>query len=189
MLYKKFITSFSLELRYLFKIKSAIQRTKTLVGSSELNKKSCFEEAKIFINSYFEKFKGVKKYIEKIIKEAEKNGYVSTILGRRRYIPELKSEDKNQREFGKRVAINMPVQGSAADMIKVAMNNIYEYFRKRKLKSKLVLQIHDELLFDVYPEEEEEIRENVKKLMENAIKLKVPVKVEVKKGPNYLELS
>lgn len=147
------------------------------------------EEAKVFINSYFEKFKGVKKYIEKIIKEAEKNGYVSTILGRRRYIPELKSEDKNQREFGKRVAINMPVQGSAADMIKVAMNNIYEYFRKRKLKSKLVLQIHDELLFDVYPEEEEEIRENVKKLMENAIKLKVPVKVEVKKGPNYLELS
>jgi len=155
--------------------------------SKELN--ISIEEAKKFIDDYFGKFPGVKKYIETITKTAQENGYVSTILGRRRYIPEINSKDKNQQEFGKRIAINMPIQGSSSDLIKVAMNQIYKNFKREGLKSKLVLQIHDELLFDVIPEEGEKICYMVKEIMEKALKFKVPLKVEIKKGKNYLEME
>ena len=147
------------------------------------------EEASIFIKNYFEKFKGVKKYIEKTIKKVEKDGYVETIFGRRRYIPEIKSPEKNQREFGKRAAINMPIQGSAADMIKLAMVKIYEEFKKSGLKSKMILQIHDELVFEVEEGEQEKVYEIVKNIMENCVKLDVPIKVDVKKGKNFLQMS
>ncbi len=142
-----------------------------------------------FINDYFAKFSGVKKYLEKTVEQAEKKGYVSTILKRRRYFPEISSRDKTRREFARRAATNMPIQGSAADLIKLAMNRIHEYFVREKLKSAMVLQIHDELLFEVVPAEEKKIEENVKRLMENVLKLKVPLKVDVKKGPDYLDMS
>jgi DNA polymerase-1 len=147
------------------------------------------EEASIFIKSYFEKFKKVKEYIERVVKKAEENGYVETLLKRRRYIPELKSSNKNEREFGRRVAINMPIQGTAAEIIKIAMNRIYQQFMEKGLNSKLILQIHDELLFEVFPDEEIKVREIVKETMKNAIVLKVPIKVDIKKGKNFLEME
>ncbi|MGC8976921.1 MAG: DNA polymerase, partial [Candidatus Ratteibacteria bacterium] len=147
------------------------------------------EEASLFIKKYFEKFGKVKEYIEKVIEEAEKKGYVETLLKRRRYIPELKSSNRNEKEFGKRVAINMPIQGTAAEIIKVAMNKIYRKFREENLKSKLVLQIHDELLFEVDEDEEEIVKEIVINAMKNSISLKVPIKVDVKKGKNFLEME
>jgi len=110
-------------------------------------------------------------------------------LKRRRYIPELKSSNKNEREFGTRVAINMPIQGTAAEVIKVAMNRIYQKFKEEKLKSKLVLQIHDELLFEVIPDEEERVKNIVKDIMKNALVLKVPLRVDVKRGYNFLEME
>lgn len=142
-----------------------------------------------FINEYFAKFSGVKKYLERTVSDAEKNGYVSTILKRRRYFPEIQSQDKTRKDFARRAAINMPIQGSAADLMKLAMNGIYEYFIREKMESKMVLQIHDELLFEVVPGEEKKILENVKRIMENVLKLKVPLKVDIKKGPNYLDIS
>ncbi len=142
-----------------------------------------------FINEYFARFSGVKKYIEKTVAEVEKNGYLSTILKRRRYFPEIQSQDKNRKEFARRAAINMPIQGSAADLIKLAMNSIYGYFAEENLQSKMVLQIHDELLFEVVPEEDKKIFENVKRIMENVLQLKVPLKVDVKRGENYLDMK
>ncbi|MBN1445992.1 MAG: DNA polymerase I [Candidatus Omnitrophica bacterium] len=145
-------------------------------------------DAENFIKEYFSKFKGIKNYIDRTLSGVEKDGYVSTVLKRRRYIPDIKSANKNLKEFAKRAAINMPVQGSAADLIKLAMNGVYEYFIREKLKSRMVLQIHDELLFEVCPGEEKKIAENVKNIMENVLPLKVPIKADVKHGPNYLDM-
>ncbi|HPP29411.1 MAG TPA: DNA polymerase I [bacterium] len=146
-------------------------------------------DADRFIKEYFSRFTGVKEYIDKTLSAVEKNGFVTTILNRRRYIPEIRSTNKNQKEFAKRAAINMPIQGSAADLIKIAMNRIYDFFRKEHLKSMMVLQIHDELLFEVVPEEEDRVLGTVKEIMENVFKLNVPLKVDVKKGSNYLEME
>ncbi|MCM8772136.1 MAG: DNA polymerase I [Candidatus Omnitrophica bacterium] len=147
------------------------------------------EESSYFIKKYFERFKKVKEYIDEIVKKAEEKGYVETLMKRRRYIPEIRSSNKNEREFGKRVAINMPIQGTAAEIIKMAMNNIYKKFKEEKLKSKLLLQIHDELLFEVTPDEEEKVRKYVKEIMKNVVILKVPLKVDVKRGKNFLEME
>lgn len=146
-------------------------------------------DADNFIKEYFAKFKGVKEYIDNTLSAVEKDGFVSTILNRRRYIQEIRSTNKTQKEFAKRAAINMPVQGSAADIIKIAMNKIYEFFKKEHLKSMMVLQIHDELLFEVFPDEEERIIRNVKEIMEGVMNLNVPLKVDIKRGPNYLEMQ
>lgn len=155
--------------------------------SHELN--ISISAAESFIKEYFARFSGVKKYINKTIEFVENNGYVATILNRRRYINEVQSNDKRQKEFGKRAAINMPIQGSAADLIKLAMNRIYEYFHTKNLKSMMVLQVHDELLFEVVPEEEKTVHQAVKRIMENVMNLRVPLKVDVKKGPNYLDME
>ena len=146
-------------------------------------------EADNFIKEYFARFSGVKEYIDRTIRCVEEKGYVSTILKRRRYIDEVHSRNKQQQEFGRRAAINMPIQGSAADLIKLAMNRIYEYFHSKKLRSQMVLQVHDELLFEVSPEEERTVHESVKKIMEGAVNLKVPLNVDVKRGENYLEME
>ncbi|MCM8761751.1 MAG: DNA polymerase I [Candidatus Omnitrophica bacterium] len=146
-------------------------------------------DADNFIKEYFSKFKGVKDYIDNILSAVERDGFVTTILNRRRYISEIRSTNKNQKEFAKRAAINMPIQGSAADLIKIAMNRIYEFFRKEHLKSMMVLQIHDELLFEVFPNEEAVVKNNVKEIMEDVMKLNVPLRVDVKKGYNYLEME
>ena len=119
--------------------------------------------------------------------KACKQGYVETILGRKRYLRDINSQNQTVRGFAERNAINAPIQGSAADMIKVAMINIHDVLRKKKLRSKMVLQVHDELVFDVHRDELEEIKALVKDLMENALPLTVPVLVESGTGLNWLE--
>lgn len=151
--------------------------------SSEL--KISEEEASSYIEIYFNKFKGVKKFIDNVVQQAKVNGYVETILGRRRYIPELESKNKNIQKFGERIAINSPIQGSGADIIKVSMINVFRKLRGKK--SRIVLQIHDELLVEVFNDEKDEVIDIIKKEMENSIKLDVPVKVEVGTGKTWLE--
>ena len=144
-------------------------------------------EAQRFIDSYFKTYSGVKAYFDGVINFARENGYVTTISGRRRRIPEINSRNRNTREFAERTAINTPVQGSAADMIKLAMIKIAEFFRSENLKSKLLLQVHDELVFEVHEAELDKIQRNVCSLMEEALPLDVPVKVDVGIGKNWLE--
>ncbi len=145
------------------------------------------KEADAFINKYFERYKGIKNYIEKIKKEIEEKGYVENLFGRRRYLPDMKSASKQQKAFILRTAINTPVQGSAADLIKLAMIEIYNAFKKEKLKSKMILQVHDELVFEVVPDEKEKVYKLVKEKMENAIQLKVPLVVDINFGKNWAD--
>lgn len=144
-------------------------------------------EAKEYIDNYFDRYKGVKNYIESIVKFAKKNGYVTTIMNRRRYIPEINSRNFNQRSFGERMAMNTPIQGSAADIIKMSMVIVYNEMKKRNLKSKLILQIHDELIVDTYPDEVLIVKDILKNSMENVIKLKVPLIVEIGQGMNWYD--
>ncbi|KHO62134.1 DNA polymerase I [Thermoanaerobacter sp. YS13] len=143
------------------------------------------KEAKEYINNYFEKYKGVKEYIEKIVRFAKENGYVTTIMNRRRYIPEINSKNFTQRSQGERLAMNAPIQGSAADIIKMAMVKVYNDLKKLKLKSKLILQVHDELVVDTYKDEVEIVKKILKNNMENVVQLKVPLVVEIGVGPNW----
>jgi DNA polymerase-1 len=121
------------------------------------------------------------------IQKAREKGYVETIMGRRRYLPDIHSHNGNVRGMAERNAINSPIQGSAADIIKIAMNNIHRELKKRQLRSKMILQVHDELVFDVYKPEADEIRQLVIYEMENALKLDVPLIVEAGIGDNWLE--
>lgn len=143
------------------------------------------KEAKDYIDNYFEKYKGVKEYIENIIRFAKEHGYVTTIMNRRRYIPEINSRNFTQRSQAERLAMNAPIQGSAADIIKMAMVKVYEDLKKFKLNSKLILQVHDELVVDTYKDEVEIVKNILKDNMENVIKLKVPLVVEIGVGPNW----
>jgi DNA polymerase-1 len=143
-------------------------------------------EARDFIDRYFERFEGVKKYLEAMVEFARTNGYVQTIFNRRRYIPELRERNFNMRAFGERTAANSPIQGSAADLIKVAMIRVDTEFRKRRFDSKMLLQVHDELVFDVAPEELNDVRSVVVHEMEHAAELSVPLVVDVGVGDNWL---
>ena len=145
------------------------------------------EEAQKFINNYFIKYPKVNDFIIRTITEARRNGYVTTLLNRRRYLPEILSENRRKREFAERTAINTPIQGSAADLIKVAMINISRRLKERGLRTKMILQVHDELVFEVPKDELEDVKSLVKSQMEGAIKLDVPVKVDIGVGPNWLE--
>ena len=147
------------------------------------------EEASGFIKAYFEKYQGVKEYIETTKRLVRERGYVETILGRRRYIPEVHSPNGQIRAAAERMAINMPVQGTSADIIKVAMINLHQEMEKRGFRSKMTLQVHDELLFEVPPDELEEIKALVADIMPQAMKLSVPLKVEVKTGKNWGQLA
>ena len=144
-------------------------------------------EAKDIIARYFDRFPKVKQYINDTISKARTDGYVSTLLGRRRYLPDLKSANQNIRSNAERQAINMPIQGTAADMIKVAMVGIDAAIRRRKMTSQMILQVHDELVFDVAKKEEEEMEKLVEQLMREAMKLSVPIEVEIGSGKNWLE--
>ncbi|MFH0839664.1 MAG: DNA polymerase I [Candidatus Omnitrophota bacterium] len=144
-------------------------------------------DAEKFIENYFERYSGVKAYLEATIETARKAGYVTTILNRRRYIPDINSQNMNIRQFAERVAINTPIQGSAADLIKVAMLNIWKEFEKRRFKSKMVLQVHDELVFEARKEEAGELKEIIKKEMEGVFNLEVPIIVRIGEGKNWLE--
>ena len=143
--------------------------------------------AKEFMNKYYETFPGIKEYTEKIIKDAYESGYVTTLMNRKRKIDELNSSNYMVRSQGERMAINTPVQGTSADILKKAMIDIYDEFNKKKLKSKMILQVHDELIFEVIKEELEIVKEIVINKMENAYKLNVPLKVEVEVGNNWYE--
>jgi len=147
------------------------------------------EEAAAFIKAYFEKYPGVKQYLEETKEKARKDGYVQTILGRRRTIPEINHANRQLREAAERMAINMPVQGTSADIIKVAMINLNREIAKRKLKSKMLLQVHDELIFEVPEAEVDQMRKLVPELMTSAMTLNVPLKAAVKTGPNWGELE
>jgi DNA polymerase-1 len=144
-------------------------------------------EAKEFIRRYFERFQGVRNYLDSMVAFAREHGYVQTIFGRRRYIPELRERNFNIRAFGERVAANSPIQGSAADLIKIAMIRIDNALRTRQLQSKMLLQVHDELVFEVTPDELDQIQELVKYEMEHAAELSVPLVVDLGVGKNWLE--
>lgn len=146
------------------------------------------KEASDYIEAYFQRYPGVKNYVKEIIKVAKSQGYVTTILNRRRYIPDINNRNYRLRSFAERVAMNTPIQGSAADIIKVAMVRIYEELKKYNLKTKLLLQIHDELIFDVPKQELEQVKQIVKQNMENAIPLKVPLVVDFKQGYTWEQL-
>jgi DNA polymerase-1 len=145
------------------------------------------DEAKRFKDAYFENYPGVKEFMDNVIAEAKENGYAMTIQGRKRRIPEFQSNQFNVRMFAERTAINTPVQGTAADMIKIAMINIHKKIQDQNLQAKMILQVHDELVFDVPKEEIDILSQLVKKEMEDAIKLDVPVVVDVGTGSNWLE--
>ena len=147
------------------------------------------KEAKEFIDAYFELYPEIKNFMESTVEFAKESGYAVTLLNRRRYIPELKSPVYMQREFGKRTAMNAPIQGSAADILKIAMIRIDEELTNRKLKSKMVFQVHDELVFDVAIDEAEIVKEIVIEEMEYAVKLSVPLDVECGFGNNWMEIK
>jgi len=147
------------------------------------------EEAGRFINAYFEDHPGVRGYLEATKNQARERGYVQTILGRKRFIPEISSPNHQIREAAERMAINMPVQGTSADIIKVAMINLDHEMTGLRLKSKMLIQVHDELIFEVPEDELEEMRRLVPEIMTSAIKLSVPLKVDIKTGTNWGEMD
>ncbi len=147
------------------------------------------QEAAQFIQAYFEKYSGVKDYLTSTKRDAAENGYVQTLLGRRRYIPEVNSSNAQVRMAAERMAINMPVQGTSADIIKVAMIDLQREMDRKGLEAKMILQVHDELLFDLPREEVEELRQLVLDIMPRALKLSVPLKIDVKTGRNWDEME
>lgn len=145
------------------------------------------KQAAEYIEQYFAAYPGIKSYIDGLVEFAKENGYSLTMYNRRRPIPEIKSSNFMQRSFGERVAMNAPIQGTAADIIKIAMINVYNELKKRKLKSKLILQVHDELLVEAHKDEVEEVRELMIDSMKNAAKLSVVLEVDINEGSNWLE--
>ena len=144
-------------------------------------------EAKKYIDQYLTKYSGIKQFMDDIVEEAKEKGYVETIYHRRRYIPELKSNNYMVRKFGDRAAMNTPIQGTAADIMKIAMIKVYNELKTRHLKSKIVLQIHDELLIETYLDEKDEVKEVLKNSMESAAKLLVPLVVDVEEGISWYQ--
>ncbi|WP_025691904.1 DNA polymerase I [Paenibacillus zanthoxyli] len=145
------------------------------------------KEAGRFIEQYFEVFQGVRRYMDEIVREARKAGYVTTLLERRRYLPEINASNFNLRSFAERTAMNTPIQGTAADIIKLAMIHMDRALFERKLKSRMLLQVHDELVFEVPEDELETMKKLVPEVMEGALKLSVPLKAEVSYGSNWYE--
>jgi DNA polymerase I len=144
-------------------------------------------EAKDIITKYFERFPKVDQYISDTKATAKKNGYVSTLLGRRRFLPDINSRNQNIRSNAERQAINMPIQGTAADMIKIAMINIHNAIHEATTSLKMLLQVHDELVFEVNKNEEAKAKKLIMEKMQTALPLSVPVEVEVGAGKNWLE--
>ncbi len=145
------------------------------------------KDAKAFIDSYFNRYSGVKKFLQKVISQTTETGFVSTLLGRRRFIPEIHSENKMRREMAERTATNTPLQGTAADMIKVAMVRIFHRLKRENLKSTMILQVHDELVLEVPLAEKSHVEHLVRQEMEGALKLKCPLKVDLGWGKNWGE--
>ena len=148
-----------------------------------------YEDAQQFIDVYFERYPKVRAYLDQQIEQARRDGFVQTLLGRRRYIPEVNSPDVMIRQFGERMAVNAPIQGTAADLIKRAMVQLAVSFRQDRLTSRMVLQVHDELVFETPRKELQTLVSLVRRVMENAIELSIPLEVTVKAGPNWLDLT
>ncbi len=144
-------------------------------------------DAQKFIDRYFDQYGKVREYLDRIVREAEERGYSETIFGRRRQVPELRQPNRTVQQAGRRIALNTPIQGSAADLMKIAMLRIWDDIRGRKLKTRMILQVHDELVFEVPLKEIDEIKEIVTDRMENVFPLKVPLKVHVGQGPTWAD--
>ena len=145
------------------------------------------KEAKTYIDNYLEKFSGVRRFMEEIVETGKAQGYVETLFHRRRYIPELSAKNFSVRSFGERIALNMPIQGTAADMIKKAMVEVYFRLKEEGLAAKLLLQVHDELILSAPASEEARVKALLVRIMEEALPLDVPVKVDVETGENWYE--
>ena len=147
------------------------------------------KKAEQYIEQYLEKYKGVKEFMDRIVEKAKEQGYVETLFHRRRYIPELSSNNYMVRQFGARAAMNTPIQGTAADIMKIAMIEVNKKLEEEKLNAKLILQIHDELLIECEIEEKEEVKKILKESMENAVKLSIPLEVEVSEASNWYDVK
>jgi DNA polymerase-1 len=145
------------------------------------------EDARGFITRYFERFSGVRAFLDRQIALARQQGYVETLFKRRRYIPEIKERNFSLRAYGERNAQNSPLQGSAADLIKLAMVRIHRALREHGLAGRMLLQVHDELVFEAPPHELDPMSELVRQHMENVVSLRVPLVVDIGIGPNWLE--
>ena len=154
-----------------------------LAGQLNITRK----RAKSYIEQYLDKYSGIKKFMETIVEEAKEKGYVETLFHRRRYIPELTSNNYMVRQFGARAAMNTPIQGTAADIMKIAMINVFNRLKTEKLNAKIILQVHDELIIESKMEEAEKVKSILKEEMEKAMELKVPLKVEVSEASNWYE--
>jgi len=144
-------------------------------------------EAKRFIEAYYKTFPGIKGFMDHVVEDAKNKGYATTMFHRRRYLPELNSSVYMQRESGKRNAMNAPIQGTAADIIKIAMVDLDKEMTRLKVKSKMLLQIHDELVFDIHPDEADLMNKLVTEVMEECVSLRVPLKVDGSSGVNLYE--
>ena len=145
------------------------------------------KKAKQYIDQYLEQFSGIKKFMDKIVEEAKETGYVKTLFNRRRYIPELKSNNYMVRQFGQRAAMNTPIQGTAADIMKIAMLNVLKELKSKNMKSKIILQVHDEMMIEATLDEVEQVKYILKQCMENATKLKVPLIAEMSEATNWYD--
>jgi len=146
-------------------------------------------EATRLIEEYFARYPGIRTYVEETRRQAHRDGYVSTLLGRRRYLPELKAQNRQLVSAGERMAINMPIQGTAADIIKIAMVRLARTMAEKQMRSRMILQVHDELVFEVEPDEMDALRPLVKEMMETALPMAVPIKVDAKSGKNWDDMS
>ena len=145
------------------------------------------KEAKEYIDSYFEKYASVRAYLDSTVAEAKEKGYVSTLFERRRYLPELSSNNYMIRSFGERAAMNTPIQGSAADIIKIAMVKVYNELKKQNLHAKLILQVHDELIIEADESCVEQVEILLRTCMENAVELRVPLTADTKSGKTWYD--
>ena len=145
------------------------------------------KEAADYIQQYFATYPGVKEFLDRLVSEAKEKGYITTMFGRRRPVPELSSSNFMQRSFGERVAMNSPIQGTAADIIKIAMIRVWRALREGELKSRLILQVHDELVIETYREEAEQVKRILLENMQEAAKLSVALEVDLHTGDNWYE--
>jgi DNA polymerase-1 len=137
------------------------------------------------MSRYFERFGGIQDYLKQVVEEARIKGYTETMLGRRRYLPDLTSDNRQRREVAERMALNAPIQGSAADIIKIAMVNVAQSLQAHHMKSRLLLQVHDELILEIASEEEAQLTELVRRSMEGAIELSLPLAVNIGVGKSW----
>jgi DNA polymerase I len=145
------------------------------------------KEAKLFIERYLESYPGVKAYMDDIVQEAKHKGYVTTLMNRRRYLPEITSRNFNLRSFAERTAMNTPIQGTAADIIKQAMIDLHEKLQDENMQARMLLQVHDELILEAPREELEKLKEIVPAMMENTVELKVPLKADYAYGNSWYD--